>query len=356
MLTTDAGESPLLAAVADAVHAGRAALQAVGGLGRQAGTGVITRSAATARLMLSEATAVAVFREFAILDEGAAAIRFAPAVFDLDQPPWPRCSAAFHTPIHRGQLREHSRYISLDSTSPELLRQTQLLLLAFGIKARLYEDTRLAEATAARPHPTQSLRISRASCPLFEQAIGFHAESPKAQALTRLNGEEPVTGEELTDEVVAIEPAGEADVFDLTERSPTTSWGGLVVHNCSEYLFLATPRAISPPSPGEVPHEDGTFEGRLPPRLPLWTRCRDHRADGRLSSPRSPAELGLPHHGPWLRNMGNVLLRRWPPTIPRRRLPSRRETRSCAGGLRDLGEMRVTWGLPATQEPGHCCA
>ncbi len=44
VLTTDAGESPVLAAVAEAVHAGRAALQAVGGLGRQAGTGVITRT------------------------------------------------------------------------------------------------------------------------------------------------------------------------------------------------------------------------------------------------------------------------------------------------------------------------
>jgi ribonucleoside-diphosphate reductase alpha chain len=240
VLTTDAGESPLLAAVADAVHAGRAALQAVGGLGRQADTGVITRSAATARLMLSEASAVAVFREFAILDEGAPAIRFAPAVFDLDRPALAAVlRGLFTADAAVANYGEQSRYISLDSTSPELLRQTQLLLLAFGIKARLYEDTRLAEATAARPHPTQSLRISRASCPLFEQAIGFHAESPKAQALARLNGDEPVTGEELTDEVLAIEPAGEADVFDLTEEvTHHFVAGGLVVHNCSEYLFL----------------------------------------------------------------------------------------------------------------------
>ena len=240
VLTTDAGESPLLAAVAEAVHAGRAALRAVGGLGRHAGTGVITRSAATARLMLSEASAVAVFREFAILDEGAAAIRFAPAVFDLDRPSLAAVlRGLFTADAAVANYGEQSRYLSLDSTSLELLRQTQLLLLAFGIKARLYEDTRLAEATAARPHPTHSLRISRASCPLFEQAIGFHPESPKAQALARLNGEEPVTVEELTDEVLAIEPAGEADVFDLTEEvTHHFVAGGLVVHNCSEYLFL----------------------------------------------------------------------------------------------------------------------
>src|SRR6266850_4183381 len=240
VLTTDAGESPVLAVVADAVHAGRAALQAVGGLGRQAGTGVITRSAATARLMLSEASAVAVFREFAILDEGAASIRFAPAVFELDRPALAAVlRGLFTADATVANYGEQSRYISLDSTSLELLHQTQLLLLAFGIKARLYEDTRLAEVLPSRPHPTHSLRIGRTSRLLFEQEIGFHAESPKASALARINGEEPAGGEDLTDEVASIEPAGEAPVFDLTEEvTQHFVASGVVVHNCSEYMFL----------------------------------------------------------------------------------------------------------------------
>jgi len=316
VLTTDAGESPLLAAVADAVHAGRAALQAVGGLGRQAGTGVITRSAATARLMLSEATAVAVFREFAILDEGAAAIRFAPAVFGLDQPALAAVlRGLFTADATVANYGEQSRYISLDSTSPELLRQTQLLLLAFGIKARLYEDTRLAEATAARPHPTHSLRISRASCPLFEQAIGFHAKSPKAQALARLNGEEPVTGEELTDEVVAIEPAGEADVFDLTEEvTHHFVAGGLVVHNCSEYLFLDdTACNLASINLVKFLHEDGTFDvDGFRHACRLWTSVLEISV--LMAAYPSPAiaqrswdfrTLGLGYA-----NMGTVLMRR----------------------------------------------
>ncbi|HWN03456.1 MAG TPA: LAGLIDADG family homing endonuclease, partial [Candidatus Dormibacteraeota bacterium] len=316
VLTTDAGESPLLAAVADAVHAGRAALQAVGGLGRQAGTGVITRSAATARLMLSEATAVAVFREFAILDEGAAAIRFAPAVFGLDQPALAAVlRGLFTADATVANYGEQSRYISLDSTSPELLRQTQLLLLAFGIKARLYEDTRLAEATAARPHPTHSLRISRASCPLFEQAIGFHAKSPKAQALARLNGEEPVTGEELTDEVVAIEPAGEADVFDLTEEvTHHFVAGGLVVHNCSEYLFLDdTACNLASINLVKFLQEDGTFDvDGFRHACRLWTSVLEISV--LMAAYPSPAiaqrswdfrTLGLGYA-----NMGTVLMRR----------------------------------------------
>jgi len=239
VLTTEASEAPMLSAIAGAVSAERSALQVVGGVGRQDGASVITRTAATARLALTEPSAVGFFREFAILDEGAARIRLAPAVFELDRPSLAAVLRGLFTADGTvANYGEQSRYVSLDSTSLELLRQTQLLLLAFGIKSRLYEDTRPAEAPT-RPHPTHSLRLTKASRVRFEQQIGFHVDSPKAAALARANGEEPATGEDLTDEVEAIEPAGEADVFDLTEEvTHHFVAGGLVVHNCSEYLFL----------------------------------------------------------------------------------------------------------------------
>jgi len=239
VLTTDAAESPVLAAIAGAVNAERSALQAVGAGSRAEGPGV-TRSASIARLALSAPPTVDLFREFAILDDGAANTRFAPAVFGLDRSSLAAVLRGLFTADGSvANYGEQSRYISLDSTSLELLRQTQLLLLGFGIKSRLYEETRLAEATPARPHPIHSLRIGRASRVLFEREIGFYAGSPKALALARVNGEEPAAPEDLTDEVASVEPAGEADVFDLTEE--TTHHfvaGGLIVHNCSEYLFL----------------------------------------------------------------------------------------------------------------------
>src|SRR3990172_5472780 len=43
----------------------------------------------------------------------------------------------------------------------------------------------------------------------------------------------------MEDGIASIEPVGEEDVFDLTE--PATRHfvaNGLVVHNCSEYMFL----------------------------------------------------------------------------------------------------------------------
>ena len=318
VLTTDAGESPMLAAIAGSVNAERTALQAVGGVGRQDGSGVITRSAATARLALSDAAAVDGFREFAILDEGALNIRFAPALFELDRPALAAVLRGLFTAdgaVANYGEGEQSRYVSLDSTSLELLQQTQLLLLAFGIKSRLYEDTRPAEAEPTRPHPMHSLRIGRVSRVLFEQKIGFHAESPKAAALARVNGEEPAAGEDLTDEVAAIEPAGEADVFDLTEEvTHHFVAGGLVVHNCSEYLFLDdTACNLASINLVKFLREDGSFDvDGFRHACRLWTAVLEISV--LMAAYPSPAiaqrswdfrTLGLGYA-----NMGTVLMRR----------------------------------------------
>jgi ribonucleoside-diphosphate reductase alpha chain len=84
-----------------------------------------------------------------------------------------------------------------------------------------------------------SLRISRASRVLFEREIGFHPASPKAEALARLNADVGAYRDEMTDQVASIESAGDEDVFDLTEDATHHFVAaGLVVHNCSEYMFL----------------------------------------------------------------------------------------------------------------------
>jgi ribonucleoside-diphosphate reductase alpha chain len=84
-----------------------------------------------------------------------------------------------------------------------------------------------------------SLRISRSSRFIFEREIGFDVRSPKAEQLAEMNREFGVYRDSLTDAVESVEAEGEEAVFDLTE--PATSHfsaNGLVVHNCSEYMFL----------------------------------------------------------------------------------------------------------------------
>jgi ribonucleoside-diphosphate reductase alpha chain len=144
-----------------------------------------------------------------------------------------------------------SQFISLDSCSVQLLRQVQLLLLGFGIKAKLYTNRRVAGQTVAllpdgkggaREYHVQqmhSLRISRSSRLVFEREIGFLHESPKAAKLAELNRTVGVYADRLEDRVVGFEHLGVQAVYDLTE--PETHHfvaNGLLIHNCSEYMFL----------------------------------------------------------------------------------------------------------------------
>ncbi len=124
---------------------------------------------------------------------------------------------------------EDSEYVSLDGTSRKLLQQVQHLLLSFGIKADIDDNRRGGH----------SLRISQSSRITFENEIGFDPSSPKALALSFMNAMLPSSTERLTDRFESLTPVGAKPVFDLTERDTSHFVAnGLVVHNCSEYMFL----------------------------------------------------------------------------------------------------------------------
>jgi ribonucleoside-diphosphate reductase alpha chain len=124
---------------------------------------------------------------------------------------------------------EESEYVSLDATSRTLLLQVQHLLLSFDIKAEFFENRRGGN----------SLRLSRSSRIAFEHEIGFDSSSPKAQALRFMNASLAPAADSLTDRFESLTPVGTKPVFDLTERDTSHFVAnGLVVHNCSEYMFL----------------------------------------------------------------------------------------------------------------------
>jgi ribonucleoside-diphosphate reductase alpha chain len=245
-----AEEAGVLASIAEAINVQKAALKAVGSVGRNDGVRV-TRSATGARLSFGSRQVVDLFKQFAVLDEGSERKRFTPAVYELDRPALSAVLRGLFTADGTvANYGEKSQYVSLDSSSLDLLRQVQLLLLSFGIKSKLYENRRGGKTTSVLPdglggtreYPVRemhSLRISRSSRFLFEREIGFHSESPKAAALARLNAEVASYRDDLTDQVASIEPAPEEKVFDLTEEVTNHFVaGGVVVHNCSEYMFL----------------------------------------------------------------------------------------------------------------------
>ena len=250
ILTMHRDEAAVLEAVAGEMNEQKQLRKAVGSVGRNDGVHV-SFGATGSRLAFASRPVIEQLMQYAVLDEGSHEKRLKPAVHGLD-----RASLAG---VLRGLFTadgtvvdsgEKSQYVGLDSTSLELLVQVQRLLLAFDVKAKLYENCRGGHFEALLPdgrggmksYPVRemhSLRITRTSRRTFEREIGFMAESPKAAALAALNATVGTYRDDMTDPVASVTPLGDQDVFDLTER--VTSHfvaNGIVVHNCSEFSFL----------------------------------------------------------------------------------------------------------------------
>jgi ribonucleoside-diphosphate reductase alpha chain len=188
----------------------------------------------------------------AVLDGGASQKAMTDRIFEMDRETQASVLRGLFTANGTvANYGDKSQYVALDSTSLRLLQQVQLLLLGFGIKAKIYENRRplgqtqvempdgkggMAEVLVQQMH---SLRITKASRIAFEQEIGFLACSAKASALADLNRKVAAYADPLYDTLESLTPAGVEDVFDLTEpESHHFVANGIVVHNCSEYMFL----------------------------------------------------------------------------------------------------------------------
>jgi ribonucleoside-diphosphate reductase alpha chain len=233
------------AALAEKLLDGLSGIAATSTDGRARRARGVVETPTSLRVGTSAAPVKALVARYTVIDRGAAEKRFTDEVYALD-----RGSQAallrglFTTDGTVADYGEKSQYVSLDSTSLSLLEQVQLMLLSFGIKTKLYRE-RLAAGLQELPggvfqrQAMHSLRISRSSRLRFEQEIGFMPESHKAAQLAAMNSRVGVYQDRLEDEFASLEYVGEEPVYDLTEpRTNHFVANGLVVHNCSEYMFL----------------------------------------------------------------------------------------------------------------------
>lgn len=218
--------------------------------GREARWSSVVETPSGIRLGTSSRTIVEPLKKYAILGEGSIKKQFTDEVFNLNK--------ASQAAVLRGLFTadgtvanygNKSQYVALDSTSLTLLHQVQLLLLGFGIKAKIYENRRSTYSSQLPDgrggyntyavQQVHALRISRTSRLLFEEEIGFLTGSFKAFELARLNQTVEAYQDTWTDEFASLEFIGIEDVFDLTEpRTGHFMANGLVIHNCAEYMFL----------------------------------------------------------------------------------------------------------------------
>ncbi len=242
------------------------------GDGRRARPVTVNAPQSGAKLATRSQALIAELSTYAVLDAGSQGKRLTDAAFGLNAASTAALIRGFATADGTvANYGEKSHYVSLDSTSIELLRQLQVLMLGFGIKSKIYENRKTA-STSLLPDghggsaeyatlPYHSLRISRSSRVLFERFIGFHDASAKNASLRTLNASVSTYADRMTDAFDALLYEGIEDVFDLTE--PDTSHfiaNGMIVHNCSEYMFLDDTACFAPETRISTPEGMRTVE------------------------------------------------------------------------------------------------
>ncbi len=283
ILTMSEEEAPVLASIAEAINIRKS--RAADGRGRRSTSVTIPARGTGSRISVGNADIVGLFGRYAVLNQGSAAKRFTDAIYKLDQPSTAKVLRGLFTAD--GTVANYgtkSQYVSLDSRSLTLLKQTQHLLLSFGVKSKLYTDRRtslsgncpngnggLARYDALQMH---SLRISRSSRLIFEREIGFHPQSHKSIALRALNSSIVCYADPLFDDFQSLDPIGTRDVFDLTENDTQHFVAnGLRIHNCSEYVFIDdTACNLSSLNLVKFLNDDGNFDAkRFAEASRVWT-------------------------------------------------------------------------------------
>ena len=166
-----------------------------------------------------------------------------------------RCSAAFQRGFLRGlfdaggnvQGDPHTgvsvRFVQSDE---KLLVEVQRILLRSGIVSRLCRNCRETSLrhlpdgrSGSRGHRTETqheLVIAREDLPRFRRTAGFHDTEKAGRLATALAGfRRACNHERFTATVRSVEPAGEAEVFDVSVPGVNAfDANGLYVHNCGE--------------------------------------------------------------------------------------------------------------------------
>ncbi len=131
------------------------------------------------------------------------------------------------------------RRVQLVSCNKEMLKQVQQMLLLFGIKAKLWYHNKETQVQFKNGKYTckksYHLVISRCSYDKFMKKIGFIQQYKNdGWRLTKI-----IKDELPYEEVISVEPYGQAEVWDFTE--PNLHQGitaGAYVHNCSEFVNI----------------------------------------------------------------------------------------------------------------------
>ena len=178
--------------------------------------------------------------------------------------------------------------VILFSKHREFLQDVQVLLLGFGITARLRSANKIAGNGMVYVGHELALRASEAR--LFGERIGFVSSRKSAKVaawVSGISGRKPFPVE-MADSVSVITSRGDAEVFDLTvEDSHVFGANGILVHNCTaEEAFLFSGRMVfsasdmlqardecyKPKFIGDISQSSGAFAERPDGLMRVWSK------------------------------------------------------------------------------------
>ena len=185
----------------------------------------------------------------------AADLGLRPGTKAVVTPAMHRCSAGFQRGFLRGLFdsdgsvqgdRRKGVSVRLAQSDERLLVEVQRMLLRAGVVSRLYRSRR-APGTRSLPdgrggsreygvESQPELVIARENLPRFERTVGFRDADKAGRLAVALAGDRRAFNRErFTATVRVIEPAGEAEVFDVSVPGVNAfDANGLYAHNCGE--------------------------------------------------------------------------------------------------------------------------
>ncbi len=205
----------------------------------------------TVQLRIGREAVRTLLRELGVTSARAAAKRIPESVFSAP----PEAQAAFLSGLFAADgcvarcEGNATRYVGLGSASELMLKDAQRLLLAFGIRSRIY-----ANGTAERgsfsyrgadgsettylSQAAYDLRISGSDVERFAALVGFASHGKQAK-LEELLASTSRYATNAGTRLVAREEDGQEWVYNLTEpRNHSYVVDGVVVANCSEYVHV----------------------------------------------------------------------------------------------------------------------
>ena len=136
--------------------------------------------------------------------------------------------------------------VRLSQSDLGLLRRTQRMLQRLGINSVIYQDRRPSGTSSlpdgqggSKDYPTAAqheLVIANDNLPRFAEVVGFRHRDKATRLANALSGyRRALNRDRFTAVVATVEPAGEAEVFDVQVAGVNAfDAGGLYVHNCGE--------------------------------------------------------------------------------------------------------------------------